>query len=80
MEISKEKSETVLRFNKDESIVLLDWLSRFNEGEHGDLFEDSAEERLLWDIEAILEKEIAVTFEANYDVQLRTARLRLRDE
>lgn len=67
-----------LELTKDEAIVLFDWLKRFNEKDDYD-FEDQAEERVLWDIEALLEKSLVVPFDSDYSKLLIEARNRIRD-
>jgi hypothetical protein len=54
-----------------EALVLFDWLARFN-GDRDAAFEDQAEERVLFDLEALLEKAIAEGY--------RTAVLKAREE
>ena len=75
-----ENSNIVLEFSEDETIVLLEWLHNFNEQNHTRLFQDQAEERILFDLEAELEKIISVPFKKNYDQILSKARKKLRDE
>jgi len=79
MESKQKENKVVLELTKEESIVLLDWLSRMNEGENADLFQDQAEERVLWDMEALIEKAISETFESNYAEILSRAREKVRD-
>ena len=43
---------------KDEAIVLFDFLARFNQNDNKEVFEDQAEQKILWDIESILEKQL----------------------
>jgi hypothetical protein len=62
----------------DEAIVLLDWLHRFNVGE-GRCFEDQAEQRVLWNLEATLESMLVEPFAADYVALLADARARVRD-
>lgn len=69
----------MLELTNDEAIILLDWLSRFNEKENQDSFKDQAEERVLWDMEASLEKIINETFDVNYVELLSKAREKVRD-
>lgn len=67
-----------IELRKNEALVLFDWLKRFNET--GDCkFEDQAEERVLWDLEALLEKTMIAPFEGNYSKLLRGARNSIRD-
>lgn len=69
-----------LTLNKDEAIVLFEWLARFNEGSKESDFEDQAEQRTLWNLEATLESALAEPFSADYDKIVEAARDRLRDE
>lgn len=63
----------------DEAIVLGEFLGRFNKTEHADLFEDQAEQRVLWDLEASLEEQLVEPFAENYAELLAAARTRVRD-
>jgi hypothetical protein len=69
-----------IELNKEEAIVLFEFLGRFNEIEDSNRFEDQAEERVLWDIECILEKELSEPFRADYQEILKKARENVRDE
>jgi hypothetical protein len=80
MEAKQNKQNVILEMTKEEALVFLDWLFRFNEGEHADLFDDQAEERVLWDIEASLEKTTSAIFEKKYSEILEKAREKVRDE
>lgn len=68
-----------ITFSEDETLVLFEWLSRFNKGEQTTLLEDQAEQRVLWDLECKLEKVVTVIFASNYDQMLSEARQRIRD-
>ena len=65
---------------KDEAIVLFEFLVRFNKKDHDDLFDDQAEQRVLWDIECILEKELAEPFRSDYLDNVKRARDAVRDK
>lgn len=80
MEANGENKDVVLKFSKEEALVLLEWLHNFNEVEHPSLFQDQAEERILFDIEAELEKVISATFDSNYQEIISKARQKIRDE
>lgn len=67
-----------ITLSRDEAIVLLEWLARFNQ-ERNPAFVDQAEERALYDLEALLERQIPETFRADYDVLLKAAREAVRD-
>ena len=47
-----------IKITKNEALVLFDFLSRFNQNDNIDFFEDKAEKILLWNIESELEKEL----------------------
>lgn len=67
-----------LTLSRDEAIVLFEWLHRFN-AEEGHRFEDQAEERVLWNLEASLESTLVEPFKPEYDEILAAARSRVRD-
>lgn len=62
----------------DQALVLFEWIKRFNEQDQED-FEDQAEERVLWDVEAMLEKAMSEPFGGDYDGLLAKARKNVRD-
>ena len=67
-----------LELSGDEALVFFDWLRRFNKGEHR-VFEDQAEQRVLWDLEAILESTLSEPLDPKYLEVLAAARGRVRD-
>ncbi|MBA3237671.1 MAG: hypothetical protein H0T62_04880 [Parachlamydiaceae bacterium] len=79
MESSMINNSVCLKLSNDETIILFDWLSRFNECDHASLFQDQAEERILFDMEAILEKCMNEIFDSDYKQQLLEAREKIRD-
>jgi hypothetical protein len=80
METIKKNNTVLLQLSDDEALVLLDWLFRFNESGSDAFFEDQAEQRVLWDMEAVLEKVVSPTFDNNYQEILFKARRKIRDE
>lgn len=80
MKANKENKNIAISLSEDEALVFLEWLHNFNEEKHSTLFQDQAEQRVLWDMEADLEKVISVTFGNNYQEILSKARQRIRDE
>lgn len=80
MESSRENNKVLLNLSNDEPIVLLDWLTRFNKEEHSLLFQDQSEQRVLFDLEAIIEKVVAETFQDNYMDILMKAREKIKDQ
>ena len=70
--------DVTLTLSRDEALVLFDWLHRFNSGE-GHRFEDQAEQRVLWNLEASFESTLAEPFNPAYGEILAAARSRVRD-
>ena len=79
MESKRDKSSILVTIESNEAIVLLEWLSRFNAQEYSALFEDQAEQRVLFDLESELEKVISETFRDDYLEILNMARRNIRD-
>ena len=69
-----------IELTNDEAIVLFEFLGRFNENDDLSRFEDQSEQRVLWDIECILEKELSEPFRADYQEIVNKARETVRDE
>lgn len=69
-----------LTISKDEALVLFDFLARFNEVEHTDVFEDQAEQKTLWVLEGQLEKQLVEPFKPDYKDIIMEARNKIRDE
>jgi hypothetical protein len=67
-----------IELSSDEAMVLHSWVARFNRSEDSQ-FEDQAEQRVLWDLEAVLEKSQIEPFAEEYDALLAGARERVRD-
>ena len=73
-----DRKKVVLELSEDEAIVIFAWVSRINSSEQG-TFSDQAEQRVLWDIESLLESKLVQPFSSNYDELLASARARVRD-
>ena len=80
MKANNENKNIAITLSEYEALVFLEWLHNFNEEEHPTLFQDQAEQRVLWDMEAELEKVVSITFDSNYQEILSKARQRIRDE
>lgn len=80
MKANNENKNIAIILSEYEALVFLEWLHSFNEEEHPTLFQDQAEQRILWDMEAELEKVVSITFDSNYQEILSKARQRIRDE
>ncbi|QDU18079.1 hypothetical protein CA11_59300 [Gimesia maris] len=68
-----------LNLTEDEALVLFELLSRFSEDSILGI-EDQAEQRVLWNLQAILEQALPESFQQNYQRELAATRDRLRDE
>ena len=55
-----EPDDVVLRLTHDEALVLSDYLARFSQTDSLE-FKDQAEQRALWNLECLLEKELSMT-------------------
>ena len=76
---ANEDNQVNLTATKDEALVLLEFLARFNEEEHPNIFEDQAEQKTLWILQGQLEKQLVEPFKSNYKVIIKEARNRIRD-
>ena len=72
------KSVTI-ELTSEAALVLYDWLTRFNQREET-AFADQAEERVLFDLEALLEKALVAPLQSDYAVLVAQARAHVRDE
>jgi hypothetical protein len=68
-----------IELTSDAALVLYDWLTRFNQREKTD-FANQAEERVLFDLEAMLEKALVAPLQSDYAELLAQARSHVRDE
>ncbi len=80
MKTTNGKKNIAITLCENEAIVLLEWLYNFNRQDHPELFQDQSEERILFDLEAELEKVIYSTFQSNYNEILLKARKEIRDQ
>jgi hypothetical protein len=72
------RDPVTLRLTADEALVLHDLMQRFSIS--GNLaLEDRAEERALWNLCCLLERELVEPFSTGYPAALDRARQRLRD-
>lgn len=65
---------------KNEALVFFEFLTRLNQNILPEIFEDQAEQRVLWNIEAILEKKLVEPFNRDYQQILEQAREAIRDK
>ena len=74
-----EDQKVMLSLSREEALVFFAWLCRFNQAD-SQVFEDQAEQRVLWDIEAMLESELVEPFDPKYEQLLAAARAQVRDD
>ncbi|WP_196890306.1 hypothetical protein [Aureivirga sp. CE67] len=67
-----------IQLTKEEAIVFFEFLSRFNEKDNSNIFEDQSEQKVLWDIECILEKKLNEPFQSDYEEIVKKARVIVR--
>ena len=73
-----QASEVQLSLSRNEAIVLFEFLSRYTDT--GKLaIEDQAEQRVLWDLCAMLESQLHEPISPDYDGILERARAAVRD-
>ena len=65
-----------IELRPEEALVLVEFLSRFTQDETLTI-EHPAEERILWDLCAVLEPQVVELFDADYVNKLGTARIRV---
>ena len=68
-----------LDITNDEVIILWNFLRRYS-SEEVLVIEDQAEQRTLWNLECVFEKEVNKYFDGNWDVALKNALTTVRDE
>jgi hypothetical protein len=71
------EAEVEIRLSGDEALILFKCLSNFNDGDPR--FEDQAEQRVLWNLQAALERHLVAPLREDYDHQVVAARDRVRD-
>ena len=74
-----DKQKINLTITNDEALVLFEFLARFNNSEHADIFEDQAEQKALWILEGQLEKQLIEPFRPDYNDIIKEARNKIRD-
>ena len=75
---SAKEAAVRIELTNEEALVLFDCLSRMND-EKELRFEHQAEQRVLWDIECVLEAKLVGPFKSNYDELLQKAREAVAD-
>jgi len=75
---SESRGEVSLTMSANEALVLFDWLARTSDATHPVPFADPAEQLVLWNVEALLERVLVAPLTPDYDVLLDDARRRVR--
>ncbi len=73
------EDEIKLSLDKDEALVLFEFLWRFSEVDILKI-EDLSEEKVLWNLCCDLEKKLVECFQKNYDEIVSNARKNVRDK
>lgn len=68
-----------IQLSAESALVLYDLVARLN-AEEELLLADQSEQRVLWDLEAALERNLSAVVDNDYEALLRRARERVRDE
>ncbi|MEP7341647.1 MAG: hypothetical protein ABI977_28200 [Acidobacteriota bacterium] len=76
--MNDESQNIVIELSNAEALVLFEFLSRFEDTKKITV-EDQAEERVLWDVQCLLEKQLTEPFSPNYVELVMAARDRVRD-
>ena len=63
MEIKKESNDYIIKFNNHEVLVFFEWLVKFVENNE---IIDEAEQKILYDLECLLESTLEEHFMENY--------------
>ena len=72
-------ADVTITLTTDEALVLFAFLQRFSNTDTLSI-EDGAEQRALWNLCCIFEKQVSFPSDTGYSDMLEAARLRLRDE
>jgi len=77
--LKKETDEVTVTLTRSEALVLFDFCSRFSD--QGNLsIEDQAEQRALWNLQALLQRLLPELFLPDYRERVASAKDQLRDE
>ncbi|TFB79830.1 hypothetical protein E3N84_07100 [Terrimesophilobacter mesophilus] len=71
--------EISIGLSREQALVLFEWLARTGAGEQPAVFEDQAEQRVLWNLESALESVLTEPLREDYRQLVAAARARIRD-
>ena len=69
-----------IELSKDEALVLFEFLHQIGQENRENIFEDKAEQIVVWNIESLLEKLLIEPLSENYNKLLIVARKNVRNE
>lgn len=76
-----EEDDVTINLTRDEAIVLFEFLTRYSNGSGELRVVDQAEQRVLWDIQAILESTLPEPINnPRYEERVARARSAVRDD
>lgn len=78
MDVINKSKNVCISLSEEEAIVFFDWLVRFNESDKNE-FHHKSEEKVLWDLEAVLEKSNPIILVDDYKTKLLAAREKIKD-
>ncbi len=73
-----QSEEVVLGLSQNEALVLFEYLSRCDQDGNYQ-FVDQAEQRVLWDLVCLLEKQLVTILDSRYDELVEQARKSVRE-
>ncbi|MCT7372633.1 hypothetical protein A7R75_26885 [Mycolicibacterium llatzerense] len=74
------RQPVTLELTADEALVLFEWLARTSQAHAPLPFDDPAEQQVLWNLEAALERILVEPFRSDYRTLLHLARRAVRLE
>lgn len=74
MYVSEDGGRVGVELSTDEALVLFDWLARTSDNGAPVAFTDAAEQRVLWNLECLLERVLVEPLSADYIALVQEAR------
>jgi hypothetical protein len=77
MTAPRREDKVEIELSADQALVLLEWVNREDDDRDALTFEHESEQRVVWDIEAQLERTLVEPFKPNYHELVSDARQRI---